>query len=250
VGTVQTGAWSVFVTWSGAVLDPDQLRGLAAYLARYQAVCSPLPDDQSSATLYVYGPDERYAVEAAVQAVQQACGALGLPCLVTNAGVMASSGRSWPGSPVGAWATPRPDTNLAMWAYLGSLLIWLGSLALSPLALLCVVPPLIIHNLDKAKRDPYVRFHTAQAINAALVGLISAVVGYVLASALGAVAGSQASTLEGAYQAGRGAGLIVVLVMFAYAIVRAVFVIIACIKAAQGETYRIPVWVAFPMVKP
>jgi uncharacterized Tic20 family protein len=98
-----------------------------------------------------------------------------------------------------------------------------------------VIAPLVIY-LVKRDESGYVRYHSAQALNLGLTGLIygfgGAIIGFLLAIV----------TL--------GLALLVVIPLFlAYAIAHLVFLILAAIAANRGELYEIPAVICLPMVR-
>ena len=114
--------------------------------------------------------------------------------------------------------TSSDDTTWAMLGYLGQFLIGF-------------VAPLIVY-LSRKDQSPFCRFHGAQALNAAITGFIVSF----CCIGLGIVT--------------VGLGFILTIpVMLAYGITGLVFLIIATVKANQGEMYVIPKWLAWPMFK-
>jgi uncharacterized protein len=114
--------------------------------------------------------------------------------------------------------TSNEDTTWAMLGYLGQFLI-------------SFVAPLVVY-LARKDQSPFCRFHGAQGLNHAITSFIVIFVGFVL----GIV------TL--------GFGFIITLpVMMVYGIAGLVYLIIAATKANQGEMYRIPKWLVWPIIK-
>ena len=114
--------------------------------------------------------------------------------------------------------TSNEDTTWAMLGYLGQFLI-------------SFVAPLVVY-LARKDQSPFCRFHGAQGLNHAITSFIVFFGGIVL----GIV------TL--------GFGLIITIpVMMVYGIAGLVYLIIAAVKANQGEMYQIPKWLVWRMVK-
>lgn len=114
--------------------------------------------------------------------------------------------------------TSSEDTTWAMLAYLGQFLI-------------SFIAPLIVY-VARKDQSPFCRFHGAQALNLAITDFIVVIGGIIL----GLV------TL--------GFGFIITFpAMLVYGITGFVYLIIATVKANQGEMYVIPKWLAWPMVK-
>jgi uncharacterized Tic20 family protein len=118
--------------------------------------------------------------------------------------------------------TAADDATWALAAYVGQLIIG-------------VVAPLIVF-LVRKDRSPFVRFHGAQALNAAL-------------SYIAVFIGSFALVLI-SVAAKAPVGLIVAFpVMIIFAIVHFVYLIIGAVKAGRREMYRLPAWVCWRMIK-
>jgi uncharacterized protein len=118
--------------------------------------------------------------------------------------------------------TAPDDATWALAAYVGQLIIGF-------------VAPLIVF-LVRKDQSPFVRFHGAQALNAALSYLVVAV-GSVIVLFVSAAANAPA-------------GLIIAFpVLFIFAIVHFVYLIIAAVKAGRREMYRLPAWVCWRMVR-
>lgn len=132
----------------------------------------------------------------------------------------------------GAWqASPTVSGtgNLAMWAHLGGLIVWVvGAVGtVGVLSLFAWVPGLVVMNTAEARRNPFVRQHAAESMNFALSQLlyltVAVVVGFVFAVV----------TL--------GLGLLVLIPIFVvWAIAYVVLGIAATVKAGRGEDYRYP----------
>jgi uncharacterized Tic20 family protein len=118
--------------------------------------------------------------------------------------------------------TAPDDATWALAAYVGQLIIGF-------------VAPLIVF-LVRKDQSPFVRFHGAQALNAALSYLAVAVGGI--------------TVLFVSAAANAPAGLIIAFpVLFIFAIVHFVYLIIAAVKAGRREMYRLPAWICWRMVK-
>jgi uncharacterized Tic20 family protein len=118
--------------------------------------------------------------------------------------------------------TGPDDPTWALAAYVGQLIIGF-------------VAPLIVF-LVRKDQSPFVRFHGAQALNAALS---------YLAVAVGGIA-----VLFVSAAANAPAGLIIAFpVLFIFAIVHFVYLIIAAVKAGRREMYRLPAWICWRMIK-
>ena len=119
---------------------------------------------------------------------------------------------------------PRGRDDDHLWALLSYLLTFVAGF----------IAPLVVY-LVKKDESPYVRFHSAQSLNMAITGLIYGFGGLVFGLVLGI--------------ATHGLALLLIVPLFiAYALAHLVFLILACIKANQGELYRVPAVVALPMV--
>jgi uncharacterized Tic20 family protein len=138
--------------------------------------------------------------------------------------------------------TPH-NASAAMWAHLAPLCTLGAALIFFPLMLFYWVGPLVIRN--SYKNDPFVRHHSTQALNETLTGLclflvllIIGVVGFV--SARGGTGVAVAAVVV---------VFIAALLVFALAIIRIVFGIVASVKAHRGERFPLPLWIAFRFVK-
>ncbi len=121
-------------------------------------------------------------------------------------------------------ATP-PRAAGKLWALLSYLLALVAS----------IIAPLIIY-LVKKDESGYVRFHAAQALN---LGLTAPIYG------LGLVLISIPVTILT-----HGFGLLLIIPAFiAYVIAHLVYLILAAVKANQGELYRIPGFICLRMVR-
>jgi len=127
-----------------------------------------------------------------------------------------------PQHPYGPGITGSDDTTWALLGYLGQFLI--GFIA-----------PLIVY-LARKDQSPFVRFHGAQALNLALSYLIVFFGAIVIAIAGGAARMPAVA-------------IVAILLMFVFAIVHLVFLIIGAVKAGRYEMYRIPTWLCWRMVR-
>ncbi|GAB2846324.1 hypothetical protein GCM10027176_57470 [Actinoallomurus bryophytorum] len=117
---------------------------------------------------------------------------------------------------------PADDTNWALAAYIGQLIIG-------------VIAPLVVF-LVRQDQTPFIRFHAAQALNAALS---------YLAVFLGGIALAVVTVVAGA-----PAALIVVIpAMIIFGIVHFVYLIIGAVRAGRLEMYRLPAWICWRMIK-
>ncbi|MDN3353475.1 DUF4870 domain-containing protein [Actinomadura sp. DC4] len=114
------------------------------------------------------------------------------------------------------------DTTWAIAGYLGQFVIGF-------------VAPLVVYFARK-DQSPFVRFHGAQALNACLTHLII-FVGVLAAGIAVAVASAPVALV------------FAILVIFAYGITNAVYLIVAAVKAGRRETYRLPAWISWNMIK-
>lgn len=118
--------------------------------------------------------------------------------------------------------TSPDDTTWALAAYVGQLIIG-------------IVAPLIVFFVRK-DQSPFVRFHGAQALNAALSYIAFFIGGFAL-TILGIVAKAPAVLI------------ISIPAIVIFAIAHFVFLIIAAVKAGRAEMYRLPAWICWRMVK-
>ncbi|CAN5230577.1 hypothetical protein BH09ACT11_BH09ACT11_19290 [soil metagenome] len=119
--------------------------------------------------------------------------------------------------------------NLAMWAHLGGLIVWvIGAVGtVGVLSLFAWVPGLVVLNTAEAQRNPWVRRHATESMNFALSQL--------LYLAVAVVAGFVFAVVT------FGLGLLVLIPVFVvWAIAYVVLGITATVKANRGEEYRYP----------
>ena len=128
-----------------------------------------------------------------------------------------------PGSPQGYG--PRGASDDQMWALLAYLLALVAA----------IIAPLVIY-LVKMNESRYVRFHAAQALNLSITGMIYAVALVIIAIPLAIVT--------------HGIGFILIVLGFiALGVAHLVYIIMGAIRANQGQLFRIPAFLCFPMVK-
>jgi uncharacterized Tic20 family protein len=110
-----------------------------------------------------------------------------------------------------------------------SLMAYIGQLAVG------VIAPLVVYFARKDE-SPYVRFHGAQALNLALTYFII----FLGAIGIGIVA----------YIADAPIILLpAFLLIFVFAILHFIFLIIGAVKAGHREMYRLPAFICWPMVR-
>ncbi len=120
---------------------------------------------------------------------------------------------------------PRGPADDHLWALLAYLLTFVAGF----------LAPLIIY-LVKVNESRYVRYHAAQSLNMAITGFIYVLAGFLVSIPLVFVT--------------HGFGLLVIVPAFiAYGVAHLAFLILAAIRANQGEQYRVPAVIALPMVR-
>ncbi|WP_329257109.1 DUF4870 domain-containing protein [Actinoallomurus sp. NBC_01490] len=127
-----------------------------------------------------------------------------------------------PPPPYGPGITGPDDTTWALLGYLGQFLI--GFIA-----------PLIVY-LARKDQSPFVRFHGAQALNLAL-------------SYLAVFFGAFAIAIVGGAARMPAVAIVAILLMFAFAIVHLVYLIVGAVKAGRREMYPIPTWLCWRMIR-
>ncbi len=120
---------------------------------------------------------------------------------------------------------PRGPSDDHLWGLLAYLLTFVAGF----------FAPLIVY-LVKMNESRYVRYHAAQSLNMAITAYIvsagGVIIGLILALAT------------------RGWALVLVIPLFvAYLIAHLVFLILAAIAANRGEYYRVPTYIAIPMIR-
>jgi uncharacterized protein len=130
--------------------------------------------------------------------------------------------------PYGLGAYPPPpgwQSDDTMW----SLLAHLGQPAFGFIA------PLVVY-LARRNHSPFIRFHAAQALNAALSYMIVVIGGVLIAffSLPGHVA---------------LVPILAILLVFVLAAVHVIYLIIGALKIKRGEMYRLPVWLCWRIVR-
>lgn len=118
--------------------------------------------------------------------------------------------------------TAADDATWALAAYVGQLIIGL-------------VAPLIVF-LVRKDQSPFIRFHGAQALNAAL-------------SYLAVFIGSLALVILGIAAKAPVLLIVVFPAMIIFAIVHFVYLIIGAVKAGRREMYRLPAWICWRMIR-
>lgn len=120
---------------------------------------------------------------------------------------------------------PRGPADDQLWSLLAYLLGFVAS----------ILAPLIIY-LVKMNESRYVRYHAAQALNMGITMVIYAFGAFFVALAVALVT--------------HGFGfLILIPVYLALGIAHLVYLILAAIGAHRGELYRVPTFLALPMVR-
>ena len=120
---------------------------------------------------------------------------------------------------------PREASDDQNWAMLSYILALFAS----------VIAPLVIY-LVKMNESRYVRFHAAQALNMGITAFIESIaifiVGIIIAVAT------------------HGLGiLLMVLAFLALGIAHLVYLILGAVRAHQGQPFRVPTIICFPMVR-
>ncbi|MGE5132860.1 MAG: DUF4870 domain-containing protein [Gemmatimonadota bacterium] len=120
---------------------------------------------------------------------------------------------------------PRGASDDQMWALLAYLLALIAA----------IIAPLVIY-LVKMNESRYVRFHAAQALNLSITGIIYAIALVIIAIPLALVT--------------HGLGLILIVLGFiALGVAHLVYIIMGAVRANQGQLFRIPTFLCFPMVR-
>ncbi|GAA4640181.1 hypothetical protein GCM10023196_104670 [Actinoallomurus vinaceus] len=130
--------------------------------------------------------------------------------------------------PYGQGAYPPPygqqgdDTMWPLLAYLGQLTFGF-------------VAPLVVY-LARRDQSPFTRFHSAQALNAAL--------SYVIVVSCGVAVAFTSLPAKAPVVA-----ILAIVLMFVFAVVQFIYLIIAAVKAGRREMYRLPTWLCWRMVR-
>ncbi|WP_431944649.1 DUF4870 domain-containing protein [Actinacidiphila sp. bgisy167] len=142
---------------------------------------------------------------------------------------------------------PRPPTTPAMWAHLGALLTLVAGSSVCCLGwALAWVAPLVIRSNQHNKHDPFVRHHTAQAIN---YGITTAIVGvFVLAGYGGGIAGMAMSAGEDPLWLPL-TGFGVMALAGLHMLVGLIFCIVGSTKANSGQWWTYPKFFALPFLR-
>ncbi len=128
-----------------------------------------------------------------------------------------------PGAPQGY--SPRGQSDDQMRALLAYILSLVAA----------IIAPLVIY-LVKKNESGYVRYHAAQALNLGITGTIYAIALIIIAIPFGLLT--------------HGFGFILIFLAFAaLSIAHLVFLILGAVRSNQGELYRIPAFLCFPMVR-
>jgi uncharacterized Tic20 family protein len=118
--------------------------------------------------------------------------------------------------------TSPDDHTWSLMAYVGQLVVG-------------IIAPLIVY-FSRKDESPFVRFHGAQALNLALTYLLV----FLAAIGIGVVS----------YLAGQPIILVpAFLLIFVFAILHFIFLIVGAVKAGRREMYRLPAFVCWPMVR-
>jgi uncharacterized Tic20 family protein len=138
---------------------------------------------------------------------------------------------------------PRGESDDRLWAMLAYLLTLFAS----------AIAPLVVY-LIKRDESPYVRYHSAQAVNLNLTGwiygLVVFVVFVVLEVALAVSVAAHPRTGPSPALIGPGLGFLVIFAAFGvFSIVYLVYLIMAAVAAYKGELYRIPRILCLPIVR-
>jgi hypothetical protein len=120
---------------------------------------------------------------------------------------------------------PRGPSDDHLWAALSYVLAFVAS----------IIAPLVIY-LVKMNESRFVRFHAAQSLNMGISAVIYTVA-IILVGILAAIAT-------------HGFGFLLVIPLFiAFGVAHLVFLIMAAVKAGQGQLYRVPAIICIPMVR-
>lgn len=120
---------------------------------------------------------------------------------------------------------PRGPSDDHLWAVLSYVLALVASL----------IAPLVIY-LVKMNESRYIRFHAAQSLNMGITAVIYTVAIFVVVIPIALVT--------------HGIGLLLLFPAFlAFGIAHLVFLILAAVRAGQGQLYRIPAFICLPMVR-
>lgn len=144
----------------------------------------------------------------------------------------------------GSCRNTPPNAQAAMWAHIAPLCTLVAALILFPLVVCFWVGPLVIRS--SYKNDAFVRHHATQALNETLTGL-SLFLGLLLLICVAALVSAQGG--NGVGIAAIILALVAAVLIFALGITRAVFEVIAAIKAYHGDRFIFPAWIAFRFVK-
>ena len=120
---------------------------------------------------------------------------------------------------------PRGASDDQTWAMISYILALVAS----------IIAPLVIY-LVKMNESRYVRFHAAQALNMGITGFIESIAIFIVGILLAV--------------ATHGFGiLLMVLAFLALGIAHLVYLILAAVRAYQGQPFRVPTIICFRMVR-
>src|SRR6266700_2164595 len=120
---------------------------------------------------------------------------------------------------------PRGPADDHLWALLAYLLALVAS----------IIAPLVIY-LVKINESRYVRFHAAQSLNMGITAFIESIAIFIVGILLAV--------------ATHGFGiLLMVLAFLALGIAHLVYLILAAVRAYQGQPFRVPTIICFRMVR-
>ena len=120
---------------------------------------------------------------------------------------------------------PRGPSDDHTWALLSYVLAFVAS----------IIAPLVIY-LVKMNESRYVRFHAAQALNMGITAIIESIGIFIVGILLAVIT--------------HGFGILLMLLAFvALGIAHLVYLILGAVKSNQGQLFRVPTIICFPMVK-
>ena len=120
---------------------------------------------------------------------------------------------------------PKGPSDDHTWALLSYVLAFVAS----------IIAPLVIY-LVKMNESRYVRFHAAQALNMGITAIIESIGIFIVGILLAVIT--------------HGFGILLMLLAFvALGIAHLVYLILGAVKSNQGQLFRVPTIICFPMVK-